>query len=97
MYDGYHDDDHTASASGSHDDDVMSLSDHESDSDRRERATDVTRTEKAQRKLQSALKLMKTGGFKAGAWLPVTPRREANLGKFKLNTALQVVLLVTSS
>ena len=97
VYDGY--DDHTASASGSHDDDhdVMSLSDHDSDSDRRERATDVTRTEKAQRKLQSALELMKTGGFKAGAWLPVTPRREANLGKFKLNKALQVVLLVTSS
>jgi hypothetical protein len=73
--------------------------DHDSDSDRRERATDVTRTEKAQRKLQSALELMKTGGFKAGAWLPVTPRREANLGKFKfkLNKALQVVLLVTSS
>jgi hypothetical protein len=102
VYDGYDDDDHTASASGSHDDDsdvMMSDHDHESesDSDRRERATDVTRTEKAQRKLQSALELMKTGGFKAGAWLPVTPRREANLGKFKLNTALQVVLLVTSS
>ena len=98
VYDGY--DDHTASASGSHDDDSHVMSDHDdhdSDSDRRERATDVTRTEKAQRKLQSALELMKTGGFKAGAWLPVTPRREANLGKFKLNKALQVVLLVTSS